>query len=594
MYLRSLRRLAHESETARTPTKIDALRNHGPFRQAVESVTPLREADSAAAASDILTAADPLLAFAECAHNTPISVLNYLLAHHDMGYFGRRYFPHIFDMPHEPLLHGKMLPVLYGAVHGIIKTPIVIAGWRECGKSVCASLLAPIHANVFPAKEYYANGTCANIGKEYVMFLSLVKGGARKALRAVQYEYETNEALRRDFGEYYLINGHKPELWNKSEFLSPTGMYHEAMSRFTSLRGARERHRRPDLPVVDDVEDVRLSVNSPERRTDDMNWFTNEFVPAVDTRKGVPIMLGNFPYPGCMSMKLSEYGEKHGWTVLTFALKQVINGQEIYTCPNRFGPEFETKKKNDLMFESAWQAEYMLNPSAMKSEISEDDCKGYDLAWLLRERLRYCRVYIALDPAIGMSNTADKTAIVPLAFDTAQGKKYVLPIVNERGLELDAIVSRFVGLYVRYHPRVSRMGVEAVGFQRTLKTNIEAEFKRQGMSQVVHPIQQGSRMDKRGRIRRTWPGIKREEFLFLLEDEAHREMIQQIINEHSDHDDAADAFEMSDRLIIDEAVEREKSKHTGSMVRARTLSKSFQRKEKPDETSDIRGRAAAM
>lgn len=560
---------AYALETKPTPRKIASLQTSGKFAKAVNAITGLEGDELHATVAAIRDAEDPLVKFAEvCKYSLPVSVLNYLLANHELPYFARRYLPHYFDTELSVHMHIPMFDALHDILASTARVPTLVAGWRECGKSTVFSRLGTIHATVFPNIVYPDRFTAINMAKEYVMFVSLIKGGARKALRAVQAEFEDNEAIRHDLGEFYLVNGRKPMQWNKTEFVTANGVYFEAMSRRTSLRGSLERHRRPDFPIVDDVEDMQRARNSADRRKEDMEWFTQEFIPAVSTTKGSPVLLGNYGYDGCMAQQLAEWGKKNKWRVLEFRVKQVDDkGNEYYTWPKKFGESFEKEKRSELVFDAAWETEYMLNPRSASAEIDSTSFEGYNLEHVMSTRLPYCRIYFVCDPAISESRSADFTAIVPIAFDAPLGVKYVLPAFHKRGATIDEIVDAIIGTWLRYFPRVADAGVEDIAFQRVIKDNVQSVAARKGVSISLRGVKQGGQGDKRMRIRRTWAPIKRKEILFLLEDPIHRVLIQEIINERSAHDDLADSFEMSDRICVEDLERRASEKPRGAMVR---------------------------
>jgi len=571
-----LKQRAHKLETRKNPVRVKSIQTTAPLAQAVAAVTHLEGEELHALTAQIMQSPNPEVAlFEACKGYAPPSVLNYIMASCSHEYFAR-YLPKHFDTEFSDRFHGKMWPAMMRVARSETLMPTLVAGWRECGKSTCWSTLLPIHCVVFPNIEYTEDGREINRAKEYVTYTSAIQGGAKKALMDVQMEFENNDAIRRDFGEFYLVNGHKPSLWNKTEFLTANGVYFDISSRRTSKRGLRMAHRRPDLPIVDDVEDTERAKRSFDARKNDLEWFSSEFIAGVDKRKGTPVMLGNYAYTGCLAQKLADIGKKRDWHILEFRVKEFDEEQgcEVYTWEKRFGPEFEKMEKNRLVFESSWQTEYQLNPSTGTDDLKEADFKGYDLEWFLRERLKFCRVYFACDPASGKKQKSDKTALVPIALDRATGIKYVLPIVHERGLDEYEIAKKYIDMYrhyMRHAALVARHGVESVAFQDALRGIIYKECLREGLTINPEPIQQSGRGDKRLRIRRTWKGIKQGHILFLLDDEGHVEMIQQIFNEDSDHDDAADAFEMADRLTCTEDAANAKKKARG--VRIKTVTK---------------------
>ena len=553
--LRLYRKRAAALETRKQPARVTKLSTHAPLHAAISAVTESRigGSDAVALAKEVVSAPQMLERLIADVPNMDPTMLHFILSNSCYRYFIECYLAPHFSAPMSPLLHDVLFPMLRAVECRQVSAPTVILGWRECGKSAGGAFMMPIHSACHPFIVEYPDGTLVNCAKDYTVITSLIKGNASKRVQDISTEFKENDKLRRDFGEFYYINGHKPDVWNKSSVLLATGQYFEAGSRRTAGRGLLYRLRRPNLYIVDDVEDPEATRMSKDRREADFRWLIEEVVPAVSVDKGNVLFHGNAFDERNLAMRLYRTAKKEGWQAHIFRIYEVDeNGQMVYTWPERFGPEFAAAKKKELVLESAWQREYMQNPTVESKDVSESDAQYYNLDELKATRFKYCRVYIACDPAISKETKADFTAIVPIAFDPKDGTKYVLPIVRKRGMAHDELVNTLLRLGVQY--RAQQVGIETVSFQTVLKQLLETEARRLGITRFkAVGIKQPVNMSKTMRIERLWVPLKQGTLKFLLDDEDHAAMIYEIVNAGgTDHDDAADACEMADRLINEE------------------------------------------
>jgi len=538
------------------------------MREVVEYDTPLRGTEAAQFAAELDDSPDKLTLLAQAAYDRDYEHLNRVLAEASYEYFAPKYLPGYFTYDLVPRFHGRLFPVLRAVEYRTTTNPVVVVGWRECGKTVCGTIMMPIHATIFGHHVVLPDGRIRDMSKRYVAIVSVVRGNAAKTVMSIMTEFRENDAIRRDFGEHYWFpGGRHPDPGGKTLYRSANGVFFEAKSRRSPVRGSILREYRLDLAIIDDIEDPDR-VRKREHREADMKWLTETVLPAVSVDRGNAILNGNLMHPSSMASKLLEYGGKHGWPSVVFRVKDTDpeTGEEVYTWPERFGPEFEKRKREELIFAEAYEQEYQQRPSAGNIELSPQDIGYYDYDEFSRTRLPYCEVYTAWDPAAGDDATrGDYTAGVTIAFDPADGVRYVLPAYHRRGVGLLGKVAAIVDEYIKWRP-VS-IGIESVAFAYMLREAVDEEARKRGLTLPTESIKQEV-IRKALRIRRLYGPIKRRTLLFIQDDPIHRIMIDQAINiDTADHDDLADALEMADRLKGEEAARRMKNY---GFVRARS------------------------
>lgn len=198
------------------------------------------------------------------------------LAAFDMSYFGRAYLPHYFirKSPHfheeldeiwsrgvmkgrNPLKEAKVISRMKGSRQ-------VVAAPRGHAKSTNFTFKDSLHAVLYAYKHY-------------ILILSDSSEQAEGFLDDIKTELEDNANIIMDFGS---LKGDKA--WRTGVILTKTDIKAEAIGSGKKVRGRRHRNWRPDLIVLDDIENDE-NVNTPEQRKKLKNWFDKAVSKAGDT-----------------------------------------------------------------------------------------------------------------------------------------------------------------------------------------------------------------------------------------------------------------------------------------------------------------------
>ena len=174
----------------------------------------------------------------------------------DFDYFARTYFPHYFTIKGECDLHLHLNKVFEkialkkdnkGEKHAI-------AAPRAHGKSTYTSQLFPLWCLVFNYKSFIVEISDA---------IELMEG----MLEAIKAELEDNPHLKLDFPDVVGIG----KTWRVGEFVSNNGVKIKAFGSGKRLRGVRYGVKRPDLVILDDLEND-TNVRSKDQRDKLEDW----------------------------------------------------------------------------------------------------------------------------------------------------------------------------------------------------------------------------------------------------------------------------------------------------------------------------------
>lgn len=488
------------------------------------------------------------------------------LAAMDLAYFGRAYLPHYFSRP-SPQFHAE-LDTLWreGVLKGVM--PIgddaklvdaqdgcrrATAAPRGHAKSTNLTFKGSLHAALYRYKRY-------------IIILSDTSDQANGFLSAIKDELEDNGAIREDFGD--LTGG----VWRENVIITSQGVRIDAIGAGQKIRGRKHKNWRPDLMVLDDIENDE-NVRTVEQRKKLENWFYKAVSKAGDTYTDIVYIGTLLHYDSLLAkvLKNPAYRSVKYKAVQSFSTSPLWETWEsIYTDLGNEGRELEAKKffeKNreemlagtkvlweeklsyyDLMVTRVSEGEASFNSELQNEPVNPDDCL-FNEEWFdyyNPEDMDFSsadfRFYGFVDPSLGKNRRADYSAILTGALEVPTGYLYILDadIVRRHP---DAIISDVLQkadwIQRTYGKRYVKFGVETVQFQWFLKEQLAKSSARARIYLPIEEVPQSS--DKVLRIQTLQPDIKNKYIKFSRRHKLLLEQLQYF--PMADHDDGPDALE---------------------------------------------------
>lgn len=303
-----------------------------------------------------------------------------------------------------------------------------------------------------------------------------------------------------------------------------------------SIRGMRHNEHRPDLIIVDDIEDTD-SVKTKEGRDKTFNWLVSEVIPA-GSKKTRFIVVGNLLHEDSILMRLRKKIE-NGEMRLSNAIYReypIINEQGVPLWPGRYPtPESIEEVREITIDDIVWSREYLLKIiSTTERVVYPEWIQFYNKTPY--DGLR--SIAIGIDLAVSQKESADCTAMI-VGHIYGHGNKmeiYIQPNpINERITfpEQMEYIKSLVAIQKQKHSRV-KIYIENVGYQEALVQLCESQ------KYDVEGVPTG-KSDKMARLRLTTSFIKEGRVLFP--ETGCEELIEQLIGFGKEkHDDLADAF----------------------------------------------------
>jgi predicted phage terminase large subunit-like protein len=466
----------------------------------------------------------------------------------DFEYFCQTYFPHyVKGQPSEMHEH------VFVRLPELLAEPASAHEWLEAprgeAKSTIVTQLGVLYATVTGLKHF-------------IPIIMATADLSVMMLEAIKAELEFNPRLNMDFREHCG----KGRVWQSSVVITAGDVKLMAIGAGKKLRGMRHGPYRPDLVVLDDMENDE-NVRSAEQRDKLEQWINRAVIPL-----GPPGGKMDIIYVGTLlhwDAVLARISRNPMWTGRRF--------QSIKRWPDRMDhwDKWEERLRNegtaaaDLYYaehreamnagaEVSWPSvrpiEYLMKlrvligVEAFDSEQQNDPINagaalfGKVTFWV--KTLSSWIFYGSCDPSMGkQSRRSDPSALLVGGFNRDTGVLDIVEAAIRKRLP-DLIIEDVIAFQREYNCRA--WGVETVQFQEFFATEMVKRSAKAGVPVPVVPIK--SSTDKGLRIEALQPHVANglirfsPKLITLLDQLRH-------YGPDADHDDGPDALEMLWTLI---------------------------------------------
>lgn len=461
----------------------------------------------------------------------------------DFGYFTATYFPHYIRSPHRSQLHEYLFRRLPEIVASQKSETDAIAAPRGEAKSTLVSQLFVLWCLVTGRKKYPVI-VMDSIDQAYPM------------LEAIKAELEFNPRLAMDFP---AVVG-QGRVWQAGTIVTRNDAKVQVAGSGKKLRGLRHGPYRPDLCVLDDIENDE-QVRNPDQRDKLQSWLTKTVLPLGGAgAKFDVVYIGTIlHYDSVLSRTLAN------------ALWRTARFKALLVWPERMDlwDRWEELMRNDgeavadafhasrrAEMEAgavvSWAARDLLTLMKIRvrdghdtfdSEYQNDPVAGDNAPfagiitfWV--NRLADWIFYGACDPSLGKAGASrDPSALLVGGMNRSTGVLDVVEAAIRKRLP-DKIIEDVIELQRQY--RCLLWVVESVQFQEFLRTELVKRSAQCGVpvpARAVQPI-----TDKLLRIESLQPHVKNG--LIRLHP-SQTTLIEQLRHfPKADHDDGPDALQM--------------------------------------------------
>ena len=486
----------------------------------------------------------------------------------DMEFFGRAYFPHYFSRP-SPEFHRELdaiwqqgvlkgrYPLTAADTKTISRLPGVrraVAAPRGHAKSTNLTFKGTMHSTLYGYKHY-------------PIIISDSSEQAEGFLDNIRVEFEENTAILEDFGP---LAG---SVWRSNVLVTKTNIKIEAIGSGKKIRGRKHRNWRPDLIILDHVENDE-NVRPPEQRKKLKDWFDKAVSKCGDDYTDIVYIGTLLHYDSLLAKTLANpaYRSIKYKAVIRFSQADDLwqQWETIFTDLSNDDREadalafFQAHKTAmlegtqvlweeklsyyDLMVMRVSEGEASFNSEEQNEPINPDDCLFME-EWF--DYYNEAEVNFGdpafdffgfIDPSLGKTKRSDFSAIVTLAKHKGSGYMYVVDADIERR-HPDRIIADVLAkerwLRASFGHGYRKLGAETNQFQWFLKEERAKASAKAGLYLPIEEVQQTS--DKVMRVQTLQPDVKNKYIKF---NRHHKRLLEQLTQfPMGAHDDGPDALE---------------------------------------------------
>lgn len=486
----------------------------------------------------------------------------------DMEFFGRAYFPHYFSRP-SPEFHRELdaiwqqgvlkgrYPLTAADTKTISRLPGVrraVAAPRGHAKSTNLTFKGTMHSTLYGYKHY-------------PIIISDSSEQAEGFLDNIRVEFEENTAILEDFGP---LAG---SVWRSNVLVTKTNIKIEAIGSGKKIRGRKHRNWRPDLIILDDVENDE-NVRTPEQRKKLKDWFDKAVSKCGDDYTDIVYIGTLLHYDSLLAKTLANpaYRSIKYKAVIRFSQADDLwqQWETIFTDLSNDDREadalafFQAHKTAmlegtqvlweeklsyyDLMVMRVSEGEASFNSEEQNEPINPDDCLFME-EWF--DYYNEAEVNFGdpafdffgfIDPSLGKTKRSDFSAIVTLSKHKGSGYMYVVDADIERR-HPDRIIADVLAkerwLRASFGHGYRKLGAETNQFQWFLKEELAKASAKAGLYLPIEEVQQTS--DKVMRVQTLQPDVKNKYIKF---NRRHKRLLEQLTQfPMGAHDDGPDALE---------------------------------------------------
>lgn len=312
----------------------------------------------------------------------------------------------------------------------------------------------------------------------------LITGGLRSEIetnQAINFVYP--DAKSDKWGEEgFVING-----LDGKTFILPLGAG-------MKIRGLKYDNHRPDLAVIDDLENLE-AVYSAERRQKLQKWFDYDLEPAMDRYNKNILYIGTLlHYHSLLKQVTENQGKYTGWKTRKYKALQ-DDGTSLWEArfsadylreirDNPLHPDYvgsivfaqelqnEPQDDQDRIIKLGWLKEYSYAEKWRAMEADDDQKRQWK--WLSTlERVA------GVDPAISEKQTADNFSMYIMGFEKSSAFEYMLDLIHGKFPDINKQVELIVQAVLDW--KIEALGIETVAYQKGLAQLVRKELARKAI-----------------------------------------------------------------------------------------------------------------
>ena len=343
----------------------------------------------------------------------------------------------------------------------------------------------------------------------------------------------------------------EPTLHIKNKRLNKT-FYLLGFGAGQKIRGVRKGSKRPQILIVDDLENDEL-VETAERRQKLKFWFYRVLLPALHPTKYDITVIGTPLHQDSLIVNLEN---SKSWRCLKTPIYQRLNNNFYYSA---WEDRFPIKKILQMREEfredgliASFNQEYLLNVIPEDSLLFDINKINFISTKYFEENIYRLTYYISVDLAISEKESADYTSIAIIGVDKDLNWYLVDGFFGR--IKPDETIERVLEFANNYKPEV--ILYENVAFQKSFGVFMKNEMMRRGLYYNIETITRTK--SKLSVIKGFQPIVEAGKF-FIVRDGGNSRFVNELLDEmqqitndkiYAKHDDLIDSIAMLTQIDI--------------------------------------------
>lgn len=407
------------------------------------------------------------------------------------------------------------------------KKNFAVEAFRESGKSEYVCKAFPLYRLMFPSLESL-----------YIVLILRNQRNATKKLKEIAAIHQSDPLFQINVAKVVEQSAEAYEVELKD--WEGCKVRIEAYGKGATLRGINWNGRRPDIIIMDDVQDFE-DAQSETVLEKDWEWFLSDVKP-LGKRSRI-FIIGNNLGEKCLIERIFEHAKELEFETLRIP---AIDENGNPTWAEKFSLEYLEKEKEAYRKAGKleiWYRERLCQAIAGETQVFRREYFHYYSPNEIPRLIQNCNVYITVDLAISEKETADYTAICVVAVDS-ENRWYVLDVIYGRFNPSETIDKIFWAVQ-KYHPVC--VGIEKVQYQAALQHFLEKEMRRRNVFFRIEELK--AQKQKEIRIKALQPRFQQGLVLFPDIADWLAEMESELLTfPKGKHDDLIDALAYTEQI----------------------------------------------
>lgn len=389
--------------------------------------------------------------------------LAFLRSREDLWFFGKTYLSHLLTQE-TPEFHREIARMFQ------MEKRLGIAAPRNHGKTTLIQILGNLH-------------TLLTGQDEAILSVSNTADLAKETVRRIKLELESNEKIRRDFGEILRWGSEISTKWTEEHITLHDPKTGRIVNQLRAKGwGGQIRGLRPTRVVCDDLED-RETVVSEDQRNKLKDWFLSVLLGSLKPDQRLAVV-GTMLHPlSLLASIIGQKGEFRSWTVRKY--RALEGGSPLW--PERWSKE-ELERQKEQLGTYTFSQEFQNDPIPAETVLVKPD-----MVKRFAEMPEFVRIVGACDPAVSTKTSADYTAMVWIGV-TKDNDFYEVRSRRGRWI-LEELVRYILDDAIQLNPE--EFVLETIGFQQILKQVLIREARLRNVRLPIREVTLGKYSEKK-------------------------------------------------------------------------------------------------